>query len=292
MKKLVLSAMACVALLASCDGLSGGKSRLQAENDSLQAVLNQRDAELDEMMGTFNDISEGFREINAAENRVDLQRGAVAEGSLSAKEQIASDIEFIRKQMEENRQQIAKLQEMLKSSRNNSAQLKRAVESLTKELVEKTQRIEELQAELASKNIRIQELDAAVSGLTAEKETLTAENEAKAQTVATQDKALNTAWFVFGTKKELKDQHILSNTGLFRKGEVMQDEQINKDYFTQIDIRTTKEIKLYSKAADVLTTHPDGSYALEKDDKGLLTLKISNPNSFWSVSKYLVIQVK
>ena len=292
MKKLVLPLLACAALLASCDGLSGGKSRLQAENDSLQAVLNQRDAELNEMMGTFNDISEGFREINAAENRVDLQRGAVAEGSLSAKEQIASDIEFIRKQMEENRQQIAKLQEMLKSSRNNSAQLKRAVESLTQELVEKTQRIEELQAELASKNIRIQELDAAVSGLTAEKETLTAENEAKAQTVAAQDKALNAAWFVFGTRKELKDQHILSNTGLFRKGEVMQDEQINKDYFTQIDIRTTKEIKLYSKAADVLTTHPEGSYSLEKDDKGLLTLKINNPNSFWSVSKYLVIQVK
>ena len=291
MKKLVLSVMACTALLASCDGL-GGSKRLQAENDSLQTVLNQRDAELDEMMGTFNDISEGFRQINAAENRVDLQRGAVAEGSLSAKEQIASDIEFIRKQMEENRQQIAKLQEQLKSSRTNSAQLKRAVESLTQELVEKTQRIEELQAELASKNIRIQELDAAVSGLKADKESLTAENEAKAQTVAAQDKALNAAWFVFGTKKELKDQHILSNAGLFKKGEVMQDANINKDYFTQIDIRTTKEIKLYSKSADLLTTHPAGTYTLEKDDKDLLTLKINNPTSFWSVSRYLVIQVK
>ena len=293
MKKLLLSLMACAAILASCDGLTGGgKSRLQAEKDSLQAALNQRDAELDEMMGTFNEISEGFRQINAAENRVDLQRGSLSEGSLNAKQQIAADIEFIQKQMQENKEQIAKLQEMLKSSRNNSAQLKRAVESLTQELVEKTQRIEELQAELASKNIRIQELDAAVSGLKAEKETLTAENEAKAQTVAAQDKALNAAWFVFGTKKELKDQHILSNTGLFRKGEVMQDAKMNKDYFTQIDIRTTKEIKLYSKAADLLTTHPASSYALEKDSKGLLTLKITNPASFWSVSRYLVIQVK
>ena len=35
-----------------------------------------------------------------------------------------------------------------------------------------------------------------------------------------------------------------------------------------------------------------GSYALEKDDKGQLTLKITNPKDFWSVSKYLVIQVK
>lgn len=254
--------------------------------------LNQRNTELDEMMGTFNEISEGFRQINAAENRVDLQRGAVAEGSLSAKEQIASDIEFIRKQMEENKEQIAKLQAMLKNSKNNSAQLKKAVESLTQELVVKTQRIEELQAELASKNIRIQELDAAVSDLTAAKEELTTENEAKAKTVAEQDKALNTAWFVFGTKKELKDQKILSNTGLFKKGEVMQDADVNKDYFTQVDIRTTKEIKLYSKDAEILTTHPAGSYALDKDNKGQLILKITNPKDFWSVSKYLVIQVK
>ena len=54
MKKLVLSLMACAAILASCDGVGGSKSRLQAENDSLQAALNERDAELDAMMGTFN----------------------------------------------------------------------------------------------------------------------------------------------------------------------------------------------------------------------------------------------
>ena len=184
------------------------KDQLKAENDSLLMELTQRNAELDEMMGTFNDISEGFRQINAAESRVDLQRGAVAEGSLNAKQQIASDIEFIRKQMEENKEQIAKLQAMLKNSKTNSSQLKKAVESLTQELNAKTQRIEELQAELASKNIRIQELDAAVTDLNAVKSELTAENEAKAKTVAEQDKALNTAWFVFGTKKELKDSGV------------------------------------------------------------------------------------
>lgn len=292
MKKVAILAL-CTAVMASCDNFSGGKkSQLQVENDSLKMELNQRNAELDEMLGTFNEISEGFRQINAAENRVDLQRGAVAEGSLTAREQIASDIEFIRAQMEENKQQIAKLQQMLKTSKNTSAQLKRAVEQLTQELEAKAQRIEELQAELASKNIRIQELDAAVSDLTSQKEQLTIENEAKAQTVAQQDKTLHTAWFVFGTKKELKDQNILSGSGLFKKGEVMKDENVNKDYFTEIDIRTTKEIKLYSKSADVLTSHPAGSYELEEDDKGQLTLKIINPEQFWSVSKYLVIQVK
>ena len=291
MKKLAVL-FVCAAMLASCDGFKGGSKDLKAENDSLLMELNQRNAELDDMMGTFNEVQEGFRKINAAESRVDLQRGTITENSASAKQQIASDIEFISKQMEENKAQIAKLQAQLKNSSYNSAQMKKAVAALTAELNAKQQRIEELQTELASKNIRIQELDAAVTGLSTEKEELTAENEAKAQTVAEQDKALNTAWFVFGTKKELKDQKILTNTGLFKKGQVLKDSDINKDYFTQVDIRTTKEIKLYSKDADILTTHPAGSYALEKDDKGQLTLKITNPKDFWSVSKYLVIQVK
>ena len=285
MKKLAVL-IVCAAMLASCDGFKGGSKDLKAENDSLLIELSQRNAELDEMMGTFNEIQEGFRQINDAESRVDLQRGTITENSASAKQQIASDIEFITKQMEENKAQIAKLQAMLKSSKNNSAQLKKAVESLTQELVTKQQRIEELQAELASKNIRIQELDAAVSGLSADKESLAAENEAKARTVAEQDKAINAAWFVFGTKSELKSQKILQS------GDVLKNADFNKDYFTQIDIRTTKEIKLYSKRAELLTTHPAGSYELVKDDKGQLTLKITNPKECWSVSKYLVIQVK
>lgn len=291
MKKLLFF-VATVVALTSCDMIGGGSNRdqLKAENDSLMLLLTQRNAELDEMMGTFNDISEGFRLINAAENRVDLNRNAVGEGSLSAKEKIADDIEFIRKQMEENREQIAKLQQMLKESKNNSAQLKRAVNQLTKELEDKMQRIEELQTELAAKNIRIQELDEAVTGLTAAREQLESENAAKSATIAAQDKDLNTAWFVFGTKSELKEQNILK-TRFLGKGEVMKEDNINLNYFTKIDIRTTNQIRLYSKGAKVLTNHPNGTYTLEKDDKGELTLKITNAKEFWSVSKYLVIQV-
>ena len=269
MKKLAVLFM-CAAMLASCD-FKGGSKDLKAENDSLLMELTQRNAELDDMMGTFNEVQQGFRKINAAESRVDLQRGTITENSASAKQQIASDIEFISKQMEENKAQIAKLEAQLKNSKYNSTQMKKAVEALTAELKAKQQRIEELQTELASKNIRIQELDAAVSDLSAAKESLAAENEAKAKTVAEQDKSLNAAWFVF---------------------DVLKSADFNKDYFTQIDIRTTKEIKLYSKRAELLTTHPTGSYELVKDDKGQLTLKITNPAEFWSVSRYLVIQVK
>lgn len=281
MKKLVILSLLSVALLSSC-GNGAKNEAMKAQNDSLMVELSSRNAELDEIMGAFNEVQEGFRQINEAENRVDLQSGSIRENSAN---KIKDDIRFISEKLQANREQIAKLEEQLKNSKYNSAQLKKAIANLTKELEAKQQQIETLQAELASKNIRIAELDDAVAGLSQNVSDLTAENEAKSATVASQDKALNTAWFVFGTKSELKDQKILKNG-------VLKNDDFNKDYFTQIDIRTDKEIKLYSKRAELLTTHPAGSYELVKDAKGQLTLKITNPSQFWSVSRYLVIQVK
>jgi chromosome segregation ATPase len=285
MKK-ILGLLLCVLTLASCGGRGESKKSLQAMNDSLMVELMQREAETNELMSIFNEVQEGFRQINSAENRVDFTRGTISENAISARQQITADIEFITSTMAENKKQINKLQDMLSKSRGNVAELRKAVAQLTQELAEKTQRIEELQGELASKNIRIQELDAAVTTLTADKEQLAAANAAKSKVVAEQDRNLNAAWFVFGTKAELKKQKIL------QKGDVLKSTDFNKDYFTQIDIRTQKEIKLYSKHASLLTTHPDKSYQLEKGDEGLLVLKITDVTDFWSVSKYLVIQVR
>lgn len=282
MKRLLL-VVGCAALLASC-GNKAQNQALKAQNDSLSVALAEREAELDGILGAFNEVQEGFRLINEAENRVDLQSGAIE--NASASQRVKEDIRFISEKLKSNREQIAKLEEQLKNSRYNSAQLKKTLDNLKAELETRQQQIATLQSELAAKNIRISELDDAVAGLTKNVDDLSAENAAKSATVASQDKALNTAWFVFGTKSELKDQKIL------QKGDVLKNADFNKDYFTQIDIRTDKEIKLYSKRAELLTTHPVGSYEWVKDAKGQLELKITNPNEFWSVSRYLVIQVK
>lgn len=282
MRKLLFLSV-CAALLSAC-GNKAQNEALKAQNDSLAYVLAERDAELDDIMSAFNEVQEGFRLINEAENRVDLSGNAI-EG-MSDAQRIKEDIRFISEKLQANREQIANLEKQLKNSRYNSAELKKAVANLTAQLEEKQQQIATLQTELAAKNIRIAELDDAVALLSKNVDDLLAENEAKSATVASQDKALNTAWFVYGTKSELKDEKIL------QKGDVLKNDDFNKDYFTEIDIRTDREIKLYSKKAELLTTHPKGSYELVKDDKGLLTLQITDPVKFWSVSRYLVIQVK
>jgi chromosome segregation ATPase len=287
MKKILFLSV-CAALLVSC-GQGKRNDALKAQNDSLSVELAERDAELEGIMAAFNEVQEGFRLINEAENRVDLQSDKV-EGA-SAAQKIREDIRFISEKLQSNRDRIAELEKQLNNSKYASAQLKKTIENFKQELEAKTQQIETLQIELASKNIRIAELDDAVAGLTQDVADLTASNKAKEVLVATQDKALNAAWFVFGTSSELKEQKIISKK-LLQKTKVLEDNDFNKDYFTQIDIRTDKEIKLYSKDAKLLTAHPEGTYELAKDAKGQLVLKITNPNKFWSVSRYLVIEVK
>ena len=287
MKKILLLSV-CVALLSSC-GNMGKNDAMKSQNDSLSQVLAQRDAELNGIMEAFNEIQDGFRMINEAESRVDLETGAV-EGRSNV-QKIKDDIVFIMEKLDANRKRIAELEEQLKNSRYASSQLKTTIANLNKELLAKTQQIETLQAELASKNIRIAELDDAIVGLTQHVKDLVAENKAKSATVATQDKALNAAWFVFGTSSELKEQKIVSKKFLQKK-KVLESDDFNKEYFTQIDIRTDKQIMLYSPEAELLTSHPVGSYEFQKNEKGQLALLITNPNKFWSVSRYLVIEVK
>jgi len=133
--------------------------------------------------------------------------------------------------------------------------------------------------------VKIEELSGTVSNLQQENEQVRQQKEATEQIAKNQDAQLNTAWYVFGTNKELKAEGILS------KGEVLQG-NYNKNYFTQIDIRKVNVIPLHSKSATLLTNHPAGSYTLLKDSKGEYTLRITDVAKFWSVSKYLVVKVK
>ncbi|MBO4430341.1 MAG: hypothetical protein J5790_03255 [Bacteroidaceae bacterium] len=282
MKKIIFMA-ALVSMLASCiDGFKGN-SQGDHERDSLRNVIDQKDSELNDLMGTFNEIQQGFDLINEAEGRVNMLR-AGAENNNSA-ENIRENMQFIQETLDENKRKIEELQSKLKSSSINSAKLKDAINSLTQQLNEKNAELETLRAQLAEKDVKIEELTGTVTNLQTENTQVKQQRDETAQIARNQDAQLNTAWYVFGTSKELKAEGILS------KGEVLQG-NYNKNYFTQIDIRKVNVIPLESKSATILTNHPAGSYTLLKDSKGQYTLRITDVAKFWSVSKYLVVKVK
>ena len=253
-----------------------------SQNDSLQKIIAQKDNEINDIMETFNQIEAGFKERNEAENRVSLMKDG--EGA-NRRQQLVENVQFISATMKENRTLIEKLRRQLRESSVKSDNLKKTIENLVAELEEKDNQLQQLRAELDAKNIHIAELDQTISGLNDNVTNLQTESSQKSATIQAQDKQLNTAWFVFGTKKELKEQRII-------EGDRVLESNFNKSYFTKIDIRVEKEIKLYSKYAKILTMHPSDSYTLEKDANKQYVLRITNPQIFWSTSKYLVILVK
>ena len=282
MRKVLFFAACLLTLVACNNGKTQSDVSQTSQRDSLQKIIEQKDNEINDMMGILNDVEEGFRQINEAEKRVSVAKEG--EGA-SRSQQIRENIQFIQQRMAENRELISKLRQQVKSGSVKSEQLQKTIENLTAQLEEKENQIKDLYAQLEAKDIHIEELDRTMATLNKNVNTLQDDNAKKANTINTQDKQLNTAWFVFGTKKELKEQNILV------KGKVLQG-NFNKSYFTKVDIRVTKEIKLYSKSAKLLTMHPSSSYTLERDAQDQYVLRISNPQLFWSTSKYLVVQVK
>lgn len=253
-----------------------------AKDDSLQQIISQRETQINNMMATMNEIQEGFNEISEAENRVNLIQDDERADKAS---QIKEDIKFIADRMQQNRELIKKLQGQLRDSDFKSQELKKVIANMLRQLDEKDQQLQQLRAELDAKNIHIAELDETISNLNNNVTELKSESDEKSQIINNQETQLNTAWYVFGTRPELKDQRILM-------GDKVLQQNFNKNYFTKIDIRVTREIKLYSKSARLLTSHPAGSYELTRDNNKMYTLAITNPQLFWSTSKYLVVVVK
>ena len=283
MKKLLFFA-ACTVAVASCnqDAVKKAEQAALQQRDSLEQIIAQKDNEINDMMTTLSDIEEGFREITEAQNRVTLAKSG--EGT-NTKARIRENLQFIQSAMQQNKELINKLKQQVRESTVKGGQLKKIIDNLTQQMEVKDKQLQSLREELDKKDIHIAELDEMVSDLNTNVASLKEENTQKTETISTQDKALHTAWFVFGTKKELKEQNILD------AGEVLRS-NFNKEYFTKIDIRIDKEIKLYSKSAEILTSHPASSYTLQRDANKQYVLRITNPDAFWSTSKYLVIQVK
>ncbi|WP_278778506.1 hypothetical protein [Leyella stercorea] len=286
MKKLsfVLLSMMLLAI-TSCDFTNKSKGETNQDEeqvDSLQRIISQKDGEINDMMETFNQIQTGLREISEAENRVVVAKSG--EGA-NSRQQMLEDVRFISSTMQQNRALLEKLRQQLRESSIKGDQLRRTIEGLVAQINDKEQQLQQLRAELDAKNIHIADLDKTITGLNENVSTLKEESSKKTETINDQDAQLNTAWFVFGTKKELKEQRILDGSKVLQAN-------FNKSYFTKIDIRVQKEIKLYSKSAKILTMHPSSSYTLQQDANKQYVLRISNPQLFWSTSKYLVIQVK
>lgn len=284
MKKLLLLIF-IVPFLFGCNKQKKELEALQARYDSILSVGFTKDTALFAYIESFNQIQANLDSIKQAEMLISSNTEGNGELQTDTKDQINRDINMIYEKLRENKETIAKLRSNLKKSGGKVTELEKMIDRLSQQMDEKDTQITQLRDQLEKMNIDIEILSTNVS-------TLTAEGEEKSQIISEQTTAMNTAYYVVGTKRELLDNNIITREGGFAgigaNKKLKQD--FNHDYFSTVDITKLRSIPLTKKRATLITTHPSQSYKLY-GEKLSDSLVITNPKDFWSVSKYLVIMI-
>lgn len=275
MKNFLLISFMAATLFAGCNQ-TAQTDALTSKNDSLQTVINERDAVIQEMIGAMNLVEEGFRAINEAQGRINI---STLGNEINRKDVIASNLSFINETLASNKAEIERLKAQIDNNKVATAQMKQMINNLQQQLIQKSEEIAALRALLAKKDLDIAQLDSTVTELAVI-------NADKERTILQQESEANAVWYAIGTKRELK------NEGILKGGDVLLGKDANFDYFTKADKRELSVVNTHSRSAKLLTSHPEDSYTLLRDENKQYILRITNPDRFWCLSRYLVILVK
>lgn len=258
----------------------------QDRSNSLVMKLHQRDSLVNDYVETFSQIEKDLLLIKEKENLLNVE-AQDPELAKSNKVQISEDIQMIYSLIEENKKKIANLSRKLKNSGVEIAALNDKVKYLSKVIAERDSSMLVLNEDLAQKDIMIADLN----GKMGELETVLTTQKG---VIADQTNELNKAFLVTGNYKDLEEKGIITKDGGFLglgKSTSLQN-VVSEENFDKIDITTTKTITVNAKKAELITEHPEGSYEWVEENDLIAYMVINDPQEFWRVSKYAVLETK
>ena len=110
---------------------------------------------------------------------------------------------------------------------------------------------------------------------------------AKEKHVSKDVMGLEKVYYIIANKETLKEKGLLK-TSLFSKK--IDNNNIRKEYFVEVDSKELGTLTINSTTPKILSQNPQGSYKLTVNDDKTTTLTIVDPELFWNVSRYLIIQ--
>lgn len=275
-----------ITLLFACntDELEKKIADLEAEKIEANDNLENKEELIVDFIGSMNEIQANLSTIKEKENIITARfDNGSKEMNNSMKDDIMEDIDLINNLLMENKEKMATLKSKFRKSEKESnleiAGLETMIENLVKQMELKDVEIASLQTQLAEANKQLM--------------VMFEEYNNRLEELGDKEDVINTAYYCFGSSKELKEQGVITKKGGFigiGKTTKLSDD-FNKDYFTQIDISVTKQIDLVSDKVKIITNHASESYRIEGED-GARKLIIVDSEVFWSASKYLVIKVE
>ena len=271
----VLSFLAC----------GNGTGSQQTLVDSLQEALDHRNEEYRQLDEYLTIISSSLDSISKQESDI---FNVNQESPAPNREKIKKDLETFQQNLKIQRERISKLEQQLKTQKDGNQKLQAIINSLKTQLAEKETQIANLRNEVSKKDANIDELYKNLSEMMYVNKRQRDLIGSQREMIASQDELINQGFIKIGSKSELKESGVL--TGGFLKKSKVDYSQVDKSKFFAVDIRKFTELDINSKNPKILTNVPEESYILDRNgDK--TKLRIIDPERFWSVSKYLIIQI-
>jgi hypothetical protein len=258
---------------------------MENQKEMFTRQLVSRDSSINNWLLTIDQIEKELSLIKQKENMVTLSSSG-SELSGDKRAQVLADIKDINTLLDNNKKKIATLNSIINNSNGTIKGLQARVSTLETTLKEYESNIADLKVALEKKDFEINQLNGKVAVL--DSTVLQQGDKIKGQT-----EKLNQAYMVSGTFKELKEKGIISKEGGFlgmgKKGALMAD--VPEKLFTKVDITETKTIPVHSKAAKLITKHPSNSYAMVPEGDKIAYIEIKDPETFWKMSKYAVVEI-
>ncbi len=276
--------MVLTSMLFSCNVNNEKEQQSLAEvtKQELATALNERD----QLLSLVKEVSAGLNEIKQLENIMTIAANKQYENP-GQKNRILADIACLKKKIQQRKTHLDDLESKLQKSTINGKELQETIKALRTQIDSQMEEIESLRQQLTAANEHIGALNNAVDSLNTTVSTVTCERYAAQEASVKLENKLNACFYVIATKSELKKHNIIES-GFLRKTKLMKGD-FDKDFFVISDKRTLTTLPLNATKVKVLSSHPENSYELIEEN-GQKNLKINNPDKFWSLSNYLVIQ--
>lgn len=277
-------------VLASCNQqekqLQQEVAALNEELEQLRQESQEKEENINAFFESMTQIRDNLTEIKIKQNLITEETRGQDQLGQDVRKQIESDLEAISKLMEDNRRRLAELNRQLSSSNVKITEFEKMVASLTTE-------IEEKNLEIAQLRDNMHELNISNVALAETIERLEEENIQKSQVIEEKTEQLNTAYFAYGTRRDLEEKVIIEKSGgILGIGRTfLVNSNLNKEYFTRLNITQVDKLQVPAKNLRLISQHPEGSYVVESLEEEGSQIIIQNPAEFWSTTRYLVVSI-
>jgi predicted RNase H-like nuclease (RuvC/YqgF family) len=274
-------------MMGACNGGGGDTAKLQSQVDSLRQADEQHKSELNDMVSFVDALTEGLDAISVQEQQ--LFDGSL-EKKANSREEMLKRLETFSQTLSSQRNRIKNLTDSLQARGAKIGKLQSLVTLLNQQIDEKDKMISDLRTQLNNKDVDIAKLKDHVGQLTKANQEFAEYVEGQMKAEQEKTERDNAVYVVVGSSDVLKQAGITSGGGFLSKKKVSKD--MSTEYFTKKDMRNFTQLEIPSAKPKIISNMPKKSYKIEKTGKDVSVLTITDPATFWSQTRYLVVQTK